>query len=78
MNIKTFEEASNLKVLIEAEERNIKGWMELFNSNEVALSSATKPQKMFLTGDKKEKVKEIIISENKKRLEEHRQRFESL
>ncbi|WEG13984.1 hypothetical protein PU629_06345 [Pullulanibacillus sp. KACC 23026] len=78
MDINTFEKAIRLKSLIDGEERNIKGWEELFKAEEITITSATKPQNMYLTGDKKEKVKEIIISENKQRLAKYKHEFENL
>lgn len=78
MDMKVLQEANRLKTLIETEERNIKNWEELFEASEITFSSATKPQKMYLTGSKKEEVKEVIISENKEKLANYKKSFENL
>ena len=78
MDMKAFEQAKKLKIFIEGEERNIKGWEQLFDAKEITLSSATNPQKMYLTGKRIEEVKEIITFEHRERLAKYKREFEEL
>ena len=78
MDMKKLERAKVLESVINTEKRNIELWEKLFEADEVTLWSKTKPQQMYLTGKKKEEVKEIILKSHKEFLGENQKKFDEL
>lgn len=76
--MKTLERAKVLESLIRTEKMNIENWEKLFEADEVALYSKTKPQQMYLTGKKKDEVRDIILKHNKEFLAKNEKEFEAL
>lgn len=71
-------QAKVLESVIDTEKKNIEGWEKLFEADEVVFSSKTKPQQMYLTGKKKDEVKNVILKSHKEFLAERVKEFEEL
>ncbi|MET3505537.1 hypothetical protein [Halalkalibacter oceani] len=78
MDMETLQRAKVLESIIRTERLNIKNWEELFKSDEITLSSATKPQKMYLIGEKKDEVRDVILQHHKEFLADKEREFEEL
>ena len=78
MDMEKLQRARVLESVINAEKRNIEGWKKLFEADEIALSSKSKPQQMFLSGKKKDEVKDVILKHHLKFLAENEKKFEEL
>lgn len=74
----TLEKAKRLESLIRITEHNMSCWEELFKADEIECSSKTKENPIYLTGKDKSMVRDLILSEHQKELEEHKKEFDSL
>ena len=78
MDKETLKKANRLEALIRITEHNISSWEELFKADEIECSSKTKDDPIYLTGEKKTMVRDLILSEHQKSLEKYKKEFDSL
>jgi hypothetical protein len=78
MDMKVLQKAKNLEALIKVTESNIYGWEKMFEASEITLTSATKPQNMYLKNPQKDKVRDLIIGYHQEELSELKEKFEKL